>query len=105
MGVGSKRLPRQDTSGQFSRRGKVDNAYCPQPVVPCAKLQCDAPACIVIQLDPAPTCCLVTPPPVLYAQTRPPLMQMPYFRTPAHPLQQSPGLVVSLKPASEICSD
>merc|ERR1719500_2031716 len=27
-------------------------------------------------------------------------MQMPYFRTPAHPLQQSPGLVVSLEPAS-----
>ena len=61
--VGSKRLHRQDTSGQFSRRVKADNGYCPQPVVAGAKLLCDAPACIVIQLDPAPTCSPV------YAQT------------------------------------
>merc|ERR1711971_288048 len=86
--VGSKPLPRQDTSGQFSRRVKADNGYCTQPVVACAKLLCDAPACIVIQLDPAPTCSPV------YAQT--PSHTYAILPHPSPSSAAGPGLVVSL---------
>ena len=38
----------------------------------------------------------IQPPPAPLYMLRPPLLQMPYYHTPAHPLQQGPGLVVSL---------
>ena len=60
------------------------------------------PALLYNWIQPPPAA--LSPRPLYLLRPGPPLMQMPYFHTPAHPLQQSPGLVVSLKPASEICS-
>ena len=57
-----------------------------------------------IQSPPAPAPALLYHP-QYWIRPSPPLIQMPYFHTPAHPLEQDPEMVVVLEPESESCSE
>merc|ERR1711936_1088717 len=57
-----------------------------------------------IQSPPAPAPALLYHP-QYWIRPSPPLIQMPYFQTPTHPLEQDPEMVVILEPESETCSE
>ena len=57
-----------------------------------------------IQSTPAPAPALLYHP-QYWIRPSPPLIQMPYFHTPSHPLEQDPEMVVILEPESESCSE
>lgn len=57
-----------------------------------------------IQSPPAPAPALLYHP-QYWIRPSPPLIQMPYFHTPAHPLEQDPEMVVILEPETETCSE